>query len=592
MNRRSSPLPPASDPRGRRGAAELGPRAGQSREPLPARGADNRSSREARADRADRHREPVPGLPGDQPAGRQSRRDASASTRYSPARPASPDTSRRGGEQTRETSDFAANVGRSARWVARQLQTPQTNYKAIMLITLALVGLGLVMVLSSSMVVSRSTQNSVWTEFLKQAAMVGIGLVGFWVALRLRAATIRRAAPLLLLVAIALLLLLFGAGVGEEEVGNNSWLRYGAIGVQPSEVAKLALAVWGSVWVAKNARSSADIRQVLGLFIAASAVVVGLVLLQKDLGMMFTVGIVVFAVIFFAGVSSRALAVAGAIMGVLLVGAIATQSFRSNRISTWIDALFLSFDSASVKGSSYQTYQGILSLSDGGLTGAGLGQSRAKWFYLPEAKNDFIFAIIGEELGWIGAIGVVVLFALLAWFGIRTALAQADPFRRLLAATLTVGVVVQAFYNMGYVMGMLPVTGIQLPMISAGGTSAVITLFSMGLLANCARHEPEAISSMQHEGRPWFDRVLRVPEPLPYAQSVQSAQRRIERRTTPQRYGEPVTRRPPTPGSGGRDALRERERTRVRDVGPSYDGRRRTELPPPALPPNRPRRHQ
>src|SRR5699024_2594995 len=120
-------------------------------------------------------------------------------------------------------------------------------------------------------------------------------------------------------------------------------------------------------------------------------------------------------------------------------------------------------------------------------------------YYLPEAKNDFIFAIIGEELGWVGASLVVVLFAVLGWFGIRTALAQADPFLSMLAATLTLGIVVQALYNISYVVGLMPMTGIQLPLISAGGTSMVITLGSLGLLANCARHEPKAISSMQHE---------------------------------------------------------------------------------------------
>ena len=111
---------------------------------------------------------------------------------------------------------------------------------------------------------------------------------------------------------------------------------------------------------------------------------------------------------------------------------------------------------------------------------------------------------------------VVVLFCMLGWFGLRTALAQTDPFLAMMAVTLTLGIVVQAFYNMSYVLGLVPMTGIQLPLISAGGTSMVITLGSMGLLANCARHEPEAISSMQHEGRNLFDRVLGLPEPLPY----------------------------------------------------------------------------
>ena len=144
----------------------------------------------------------------------------------------------------------------------------------------------------------------------------------------------------------------------------------------------------------------------------------------------------------------------------------------------------------------------------------GVGQSRAKWFYLPEATNDFIFAVVGEELGLWGGAMLILLFGMLGYFGLRAARRNSDQFISLMAATLTTGVVVQAFINVAYVIGLAPVTGIQLPMISSGGTSAVITLASMGLLANCARHEPEAISAMQSYGRLGIDRLLRLPEPL------------------------------------------------------------------------------
>jgi cell division protein FtsW len=191
--------------------------------------------------------------------------------------------------------------------------------------------------------------------------------------------------------------------------------------------------------------------------------------------MMFSLALVVLALLLFSGVATRAFGVAVGIITVVGALAITAMSYRSDRISTWFNAVRLNFDDETGQAAAYQARQGLYSLSDGGFLGVGLGQSRAKWNYLPEATNDFVFAIIGEELGILGAGAVILLFTILGWFGIRTAIRQTDPFLRLLAATLTAGVVGQAFYNIGYVCGLLPVTGVQLPLISAGGTSAVIT---------------------------------------------------------------------------------------------------------------------
>ncbi|QFQ02149.1 Lipid II flippase FtsW [Corynebacterium urogenitale] len=470
--------------------------------------------------------------------------------------------------------------------VQELLSKPQTNYVVIFTVTILLAALGLVMVFSSSMVTSRASGGSVYSEFLRQSVIVVVGFIGMWFAMWIRPQTIRRLSPYLLLVGVGLLLavLIPGVGVGGDEVGSNSWIRFGGVGIQPSEVGKLALAVWGSASVAQKLNQSRDAKTVLGPMVAVGGGILFLVLMQKDLGMMMSLGVVLLALVFFAGVNTRSFSL---LLGaVTVVGAIAilSQGYRSARITTWTEALLLRFQDGSTKGDAYQSYQGILSLSDGGLTGLGLGQSRAKWFYLPEATNDFIFAVIGEELGFLGALLVVTLFALLGWFGIRTALAHTDPFMRMLAATLTLGIVVQAFINMGYVVGYLPVTGIQLPLISAGGSSAVITLVTTGLLANCARHEPNAVSSMQHEGRPLIDRILLLPEPQPI---VAGSERREARRTTAHRYGEPVTRRRGSAGRAGQDVRRERDRLEEskRRAGTEamerdYDGRRRSSLPP------------
>lgn len=291
------------------------------------------------------------------------------------------------------------------------LATPQLNYKVIVSVTLILTALGVTMVLSSSMVTSRTDESSVWTVFLKQVAFALLGLATAWGTLRLRSDTIKRFSPYFVIVALVLQFALFipGVGVGQE-IGSHSWIRVNGVGIQPSELAKVALAVWGSAVVTRRVRQDPHLIRGLGTFLMLAGTMMIVVLIQMDLGMMLTVGIVFLSLVFFAGLSNRIMAFFFG--GVLFLAGVATvtQAYRNDRMRTWMDALTLNFREGTTQGPSYQTYQGLLSLSDGSLTGTGLGQSRAKWYYLPEAKNDFIFAIIGEELGWIGAVIVVVLF--------------------------------------------------------------------------------------------------------------------------------------------------------------------------------------
>lgn len=396
-------------------------------------------------------------------------------------------------------------------WISR----PLFDYHVLLAITALLTGIGLVMVLSSSMAQS-GTEGSVWSVFIRQAVMVAAGLFMFWAVSRVRVETIRKLAPVGLLVAFVMLVLVLipGIGIGLEETGAQSWIYVGGVSIQPSEVAKVALAVWGAKFLAERLRTATDVKQIFIPFGAISTLILGLVFFQRDLGMVASMGFVVLALMWFAGIPRF---IVGGIVavGVAVVGiATLTTGFRSARISVYFNTLFGRFEET--QGPAYQSYQGILSLADGSMTGVGLGQSRAKWFYLPEAKNDFIFAIIGEEAGFLGAVIVVLLYGALGWVGLRVAQRQADPFLRLMAGTITTATVVQAFINIGYVVGVLPVTGLQLPLISAGGTSAIVTLLSMGLLATCARHEPESVSAMQTSGRPAIDRILGLPEPLPY----------------------------------------------------------------------------
>lgn len=432
---------------------------------------------------------------------------------------------------------MSAGTGTFTRWHSAWHRTmdarPGMDYFMLRSVVFLLTGIGVVMVMSSSMTWSVLEGSTVWAQSVRQGLMVVLGLFAFWLALRVRPAVIRRLAPWLMLVSLVLLIMVLipGIGSGSEEVGSQSWIRFGSIGLQPSELAKVAIAVWGATYLADRRDTRLTARSPYVVYIVVSVLMILLIAVQGDMGMTMSFALVALFTLFFAGVDLRVILVAGAVALLGLLVIFFSGGFRSNRFHVYFDALFGRFEDT--QGTAFQSYQGFLSLADGSLFGVGLGQSRAKWFYLPEAKNDFIFAIIGEELGLWGGALVIILFAALGYFGFRTAQRAQNQFQSLMAAALTAGVVSQAFINIGYVVGLLPVTGIQLPMISAGGTSAIITLGSMGLLASVARHEPEAVSAVQSYGRPLFDRIFFLPEP---------AARRVPRvRETRDRFGEPVT---------------------------------------------------
>lgn len=377
-------------------------------------------------------------------------------------------------------------------------QWPRLDFAVLMMLTAALVVFGLVAVSSSSTVTSYRDSADPFSTVTKQVIFVLIGAGAFYAALRVPLRVVREKSSWLLGSSALLLLALFAFGVGDAEVGSSSWLRIGSIGIQPSELVKLSLALWGAHTIAAGLQSG-QVGAALSKFAGVAAILLGVIFIQKDLGMMVMVGLVVGALFLFAGVRLRTL-ITLLVVGLVGFVFVATRSaaYRNARIMTWFEAFKLQFSDNTTQSRAYQSRQGILSLADGGITGTGLGESRAKWLYLPEAKNDFIFAIIGEEGGFIGAMMLVGLFLLLGMLGIRTATRQMDPFLRLLAGTLTTGIVVQAFINISYVVGLLPVTGVQLPLISSGGTSIIITMASLGLLCSCARHEPEAVAAYQH----------------------------------------------------------------------------------------------
>jgi cell division protein FtsW len=392
-------------------------------------------------------------------------------------------------------------------WLAR----PLTSFHLVLAVFGLLTAFGLIMVLSASSVQSYAEDGSSYVVFQRQLLYCGVGLVLFWVGLRLPLRFVRLASPFAVLGCLGMLVIVL-TPLGSRINGARSWFTLGSLGsFQPSELAKLALALWGAHVLVARQPVPHRWRPLLVPVLPVSALMFALTMLQPDLGTTITMVIVLLALLWFAGAPLTLFAVmlGGATVGALAMAGLA--SYRSDRIDA-----FLNPELADPTGVAYQAHQATFSLADGGWFGVGLGQGHAKWMYLPNAHNDFIFAIIGEELGLVGCLVVLGLFATLAYVGLRIAARNTAPWHRLVAATLTTWLVAQAAINIGYVVGLLPVTGLPLPLISSGGTSLVVTMLVFGLLANLARHEPQAVSALQAHGQGRLARWLWLSLPKAY----------------------------------------------------------------------------
>ena len=352
---------------------------------------------------------------------------------------------------------------------------------------LALVGvllvIGLVMVLSSSSVQALRVNGSAWYYFQRQVMWVVLGVGAMVVASRIDYRSWMRWSTPLLVVTLALLVLVLVPGVGITVSGSTRWLGAGQLRVQPSEFAKLALLVAGAVLLARFPDDVDDPRRTIRPVLAVAAPVAGLVMLQPDMGTTLVIGAIVLALLFVAGV---ALLRMGKLLGLAALGSLflgLVEPYRRDRILAflhpWDDPM----------GIGYQTIQGRIALAEGRLAGLGLGASRAKWGFLPNAHTDFIFAIIGDEVGLVGTLAVVALFVAFTVVGVRVALMAPDRFGMLLAAGITTWVAAQAFINIGAVVGILPITGVPLPFVSFGGSSLVLLMGAVGILLNIARQE-------------------------------------------------------------------------------------------------------
>lgn len=436
-------------------------------------------------------------------------------------------------------------------WLAR----PMTSFHLIISVAVLLTTLGLIMVLSASGVRSYGDDGSAWIIFGRQVLWTLVGLIGCYVALRLPVWFIRRLALPGFLVTIVMLVLVLIPGIGKEANGSRGWFVVAGFSMQPSELAKIAFVIWGAHLLATRRMERASLREMLVPLVPGAVIALTLIALQPDLGQSVSLGIILLALLWYAGLPVRvfvssliAIMVAAAILAV-------SEGYRSDRVRSWLDP------GADPQYTGYQARQAKFALANGGVFGDGLGQGAAKWNYLPNAHNDFIFAIIGEELGFIGALGLLCLFGLFAYTGMRIARRSVDPFLRLLTATTTMWVMGQVFINVGYVTGLLPVTGLQLPLISAGGTSTAATLLMIGMMASAARHEPEAVAALRAGRDDRMNRVLRLPLPAPYAPTrIEALRDRLRSRPRqakpPGRGREPGRKQPVKAQTAGRPARR------------------------------------
>jgi cell division protein FtsW len=417
-----------------------------------------------------------------------------------------------------------------------------TSFHLIIAVAALLTTLGLIMVLSASGVHSYDEDGSPWAIFARQVLWTLVGLVAFYAALRMPVNLMRRIAFPGFAITIVMLALVLVPGIGKEANGSRGWFVIAGFSMQPSELAKIAFAIWGAHLLAARRLERASLREMLFPLVPAAVVALTLIVLQPDLGQTVSLGIILLGLLWYAGLPLRVFL--SSLVAVVLAAAVLAMSegYRSDRVQSWLNP------GADSQGSGYQARQARYALANGGIFGDGLGQGTAKWNYLPNAHNDFIFAIIGEELGFVGAVGLLMLFGLFAYTGMRIAQRSADPFLRLLTATTTLWVLGQAFINVGYVVGLLPVTGLQLPLISAGGTSTATTLLMMGVITNAARHEPEAVAALRAGRDDRMTRLLRLPLPEPYVPSrLETVRDRLRTKPKAPAAPKPKTKAKPAP---------------------------------------------
>ena len=390
-----------------------------------------------------------------------------------------------------------AGVRERVRAARALLDRPLTSYYLILGITTLLLCLGLMMVLSTASYTDLTAGKSPYHDFQWQVVGIVVGLPIMWLMARSSPRVFRAMAyPLLAVSVIGLgLTLIPGVAVKHNDVAR--WIAIGPITFQPSELAKLALAVWGADLLARKEKLGmlVDWRHLLVPLMPGAGVLAMLVMAGDDLGTTSILLLILLALLWIAGIPTRVFTALLILMGLVLVLLVEARGYGSSRITD-----FLNPSSASLTTANWQPTQGKYALGSGGLLGVGLGASKEQWGWLPESSSDFIFAIIGEELGLVGTLCVTALYGGLAWAGLRVARRAPDTFSRLAAAAITAWIVMQAVVNIGAVIGVFPITGVPLPLVSQGLSSVLVTMIGLGMLMSFARREPGASQALAARG--------------------------------------------------------------------------------------------
>ena len=354
-------------------------------------------------------------------------------------------------------------------------------------VTLALCLLGAVMIFSASAVTAKEQYGHSYYFVLRQAVWLLAGLVGMFALMRLDYHTLRQPAVVYSAICAVLVLLVLALLMSKSHA-THRWIRFGPVGIQPSELAKLG-AILYLAWfldLRRGAATSLDFRkddlvQTILPAVAPVLLCVGLIVMQPDLGTSVDIVLIMAAILFVAGLPWKWLGAGAVVATPVLFVLIAFVSYRLVRVLSFLHP------DKDTQGAGFQLMQSLIAVGSGGFTGVGLMESKQKLFYLPEAHTDFIYAVICEELGFIGAAIILVLFAVFAWRGLRAAFNAPDGFGRMLALGITAMVVFQSLINFAVVLGMMPTKGIPLPFVSYGGSSLLVMLLATGVLLNISQ---------------------------------------------------------------------------------------------------------
>jgi cell division protein FtsW len=395
--------------------------------------------------------------------------------------------------------------------MARKLQADEWLFACVVALAL----FGVIMVYSASAIVAATENHSQYFYVVRQSVFTGIGLLAMLAGMRFDYGRLRDPKIVYGLLALSLVLLV-GVFAFSPINGARRWIRFAGFSMQPSEVTKFALALFLALFLERRAGREGEFWRTFVPAVAVTGMLALLVVAEPDLGTALMLAVVCAVVLFTAGARLRHLALAAAPALVGVAGLLIFVPFRMRRMTAFLDPW------ADPRGTSYQVVQSLLAVGSGGVHGLGFTEGRQKMFFLPFAHSDFIFAVVGEELGLFGGLAVIALFGLFLWRGMRAALRAPDRFGVLLGMGIVTGIVAQALFNMSVVLALLPTKGIPLPFISYGGSSLVPTLFAVGVLLNISQHAGGGGTGTRLYG----DKLI---EPIPPPRRAGSLEGRLQR---------------------------------------------------------------